>query len=114
VLFKIKGQDSVDHFYWQNKFDLWSSFFLLLKTLILRSFFDPEYNSDIELISEFEENKVGVKDHGSFMVWIDSFISGKNKKAEMSSLIPFNEEHIENDIHCLQNLVLNVLIQTAP
>lgn len=50
AIFKQISTNSYDYFYWTNKFDYWESYLKLIRCLILRSFFDPDYNIDIEAI----------------------------------------------------------------
>ena len=69
-IFKILNPDSYDYYYWSNKFDYWESYLQLMRNLIHRSFFDPDYNSDIEAIQDFKEQKESIAGLEVFKEWM--------------------------------------------
>jgi hypothetical protein len=79
----------MDNFYWNNRLTYWGSYFQLLRELVLRKFFDPDYNNDIEGIESFAEEKVGLAKIEGFLRWFENHCASEmDETTELIAITP--------------------------
>ena len=95
---------------WRNEIGYWLSFIKFFKTLLLRNFFDDEYNMDIQGINEFRERKEKIPTCSEY----EELLAPGDSGIQFWGLVAIDPLLESDDLACISNIITNILIQTSP